>query len=56
MEKKRCVRCNRPLSNAKSIERGYGYICCRKTKQEEAQKEFERIQMNIYEFLKGSGI
>lgn len=51
MEQERCQRCKRPLTNQKSIERGLGYVCYRKVKVEQAQKEFERIQITIYEFL-----
>lgn len=51
MEPKRCYRCNRPLKNQKSRERGYGYVCYRKVKRDEAWKAFERIQITIYEFL-----
>jgi hypothetical protein len=47
----RCERCNRPLRNAKSIERGLGYVCYRKETREKAWKEFLKIQMNIYEFI-----
>lgn len=35
------------------MERGLGYVCYRKIKKEEADREFERIQLNIYELLEG---
>lgn len=53
MEKRRCERCNRPLTNEKSIERGLGYVCYRKIRTEQARKEFERKQIVKHEFLKG---
>lgn len=51
MKKTRCIRCNRQLLNYESIQRKYGYVCYRKMKDEEAQKEFERNQMTIYDFI-----
>lgn len=52
MEKKRCSRCKRPLQSNVSIKRGLGYVCYRRVKREQAQKEFERIQITIFEFIK----
>ena len=51
MEYIRCQRCNRPLKNKKSRERGLGYVCYKKIKKEQEQREFEKIQLTIYEFL-----
>lgn len=35
-DRERCSRCNRPLTNEISIQRGLGYVCYRKIKRQEA--------------------
>lgn len=44
-----CKRCGRPLKSAESIAKGYGSIC--KKKQDAADAEFLKIQINIFEEL-----
>jgi len=50
-DRERCSRCNRPLTNEISIQRGLGYVCYRKIKKQKEWEAFERIQITIYEFL-----
>ncbi|GLI14220.1 hypothetical protein MTHERMMSTA1_13460 [Methanosarcina thermophila MST-A1] len=38
-----CNRCNRPLKDSVSVERGYGPVCWKKIKAE------EEVQQKIYE-------
>ncbi|WP_017379761.1 DUF6011 domain-containing protein [Paenisporosarcina sp. TG-14] len=44
-----CNRCNRKLKTSKSIHVGMGPVC--KRKQAEADAEFEKRQVTIYEVL-----
>jgi len=43
-----CKRCGRPLESPKSIEVGLGPTC--KRKQDEADAEFEKLQITIFEY------
>lgn len=42
-----CKRCNKPLKTPESISVGYGPVC--KRKHEEAEVEFLKRQITIYE-------
>ncbi|GLY11385.1 DUF6011 domain-containing protein [Pseudobacillus badius] len=48
---KLCERCNRPLRSVKSMEAGMGPVCKKKQTIEDAEAEFERIQIKIDEVL-----
>lgn len=45
-----CKRCGKPLKSDKSIRVGYGAVCKRK-QLAEAEAEFERIQITIFEVI-----
>ncbi len=45
-----CKRCGKPLKSDKSIRNGYGAVCKRK-QTAEAEAEFERIQITIFELI-----
>ncbi|WP_255428444.1 DUF6011 domain-containing protein [Sporosarcina sp. resist] len=45
-----CKRCGKPLKSDKSIRAGYGSVCKRK-QVAEAEAEFERIQITIFEVI-----
>lgn len=47
----RCKRCNRPLTNEKSVELGFGLACHKKHRKELADAEFERLQITIFEVM-----
>lgn len=44
-----CNRCGRKLKTEKSIEQGFGPVCFKKHKQEQADEEFKKNQMTIDE-------
>lgn len=46
----KCKRCGKPLISDKSIRAGYGAVCKRK-QLAEAEAEFERIQITIFEVI-----
>lgn len=42
-----CLRCGRKLKTSKSIEQGFGPVCFKKHKQEQAEEEFRKNQMTM---------
>lgn len=48
---KLCERCNRPLRSQKSMDAGMGPICKKKQAIEDAEAEFEKIQIKIDEVM-----
>ena len=43
----RCGRCHRVLKDAKSIDRGYGIVCWKKSQAEEAEWKRRQTELDL---------
>lgn len=46
---RRCKRCGGLLTSSQGIRDGYGPCCLRKIRQEEAQREMEKMQVSFFD-------
>lgn len=46
---RRCKRCGGLLTSVQGVKDGYGHTCKKKAEEEQRQKEFEKMQISLFD-------
>lgn len=46
---RRCKRCGGLLTSVQGVKDGYGHTCKKKAEEEKQQKEFDKMQISLFD-------